>query len=55
MAIRTDWTRLTIDWPTAKHRELKSVLAAKGIKMKTFIINAIEKEMKNENEKVEAK
>lgn len=54
MAIRSDWTRMTIDWPTEKHRELKSVLAAKGIKMKTFIINAIEKEMKK-NDKVEAK
>lgn len=37
----TDTTRMTIDFPSGKHKELKATAALLGMPMKEFILNCV--------------
>lgn len=57
MTTISDVTRISIEWPTVKHRELKARVAQEGIYMKQFILDAIEEKLNHQSrdEKVDTK
>jgi len=46
-AHREHYTRLTIDFPSIKHKQLKAVAALLGVPMKEFILSCVLEKLNN--------